>query len=117
MIRTNEGRNGMKSCKDCPLYKDCKKVCLEVSQYINQDENEDAWIKIRFTNKIEIRPNAKMKESVSTTEVILQNYFIDRMKPKDIAERYYKSPQYVYRVIKKYSRIMIENIKKAAQNG
>jgi hypothetical protein len=39
------------------------------------------------------------------------------MKPKDIAERYYKSQQYVYRVIKKYSKIMIENIKKAAQNG
>jgi DNA-directed RNA polymerase specialized sigma subunit len=47
----------------------------------------------------------------------LQNYFIDRMKPKDIAERYYKSQQYVYRIIKKYSKIIAENIKKAAKNG
>jgi DNA-directed RNA polymerase specialized sigma subunit len=106
----------MESCKGCPLYRKCKIPCPEVNQYINQDENEDAWLKIRFTNKIEIW-DAKTKESVSTTEAILQNYFLDRMKPKDIAERYYKSPQYVYRVIKKYSKIMIENIKKAAQNG
>jgi DNA-directed RNA polymerase specialized sigma subunit len=105
------------SCKDCVHYKYCHRPCIAVLQYISQDENEDAWLKIKFTNKIEIRPNAKMKESVSTTEVILQNYFIDRMKPKDIAERYYKSQQYVYRIIKKYSKIMIENIKKAAQNG
>jgi DNA-directed RNA polymerase specialized sigma subunit len=105
------------NCKDCVHYKYCHRPCIAVSKYINQDENEDAWLKIKFTNKIEIRPNAKMKESVSTTEVILQNYFIDRMKPKDIAERYYKSQQYVYRIIKKYSKIIAENIKKAAKNG
>ena len=112
----SEGRYNMESCKGCPLYHKCKIPCPEVNEYINQDENEDAWLKIHFTNKIEVW-DAKTKESVSTTEAILQNYFLDRMKPKDIAERYYKSQQYVYRIIKKYSKIMIENIKKAAQNG
>jgi DNA-directed RNA polymerase specialized sigma subunit len=105
------------SCKDCSHYKYCKKPCIAVLQYINQDENEEAWVRIRFTDKIEAKGNIKGKEAVSTTEVILQNYFIDRMKPKDIAERYYKSQQYVYRIIKKYSKIIAENIKKAAQNG
>lgn len=105
------------NCKDCVHYKYCHRPCIAVLQYINQDENEEAWVRIRFTDKIEAKGNIKGKEAVSTTEVILQNYFIDRMKPKDIAEKYYKSKQYVYRIIKKYSKIMIENIKKAAQNG
>lgn len=107
----------MMTCKPCPLYKTCRKPCGLIDDYINQDENIEAWEKISFTNKIEQIGDAKMRDSVSTTEAILQNYFLDRMTPKEIAEKNYKSQQYVYKVIKKYSVIIAENIKKAAENG
>jgi DNA-directed RNA polymerase specialized sigma subunit len=107
----------MKQCTDCLEYKQCKEPCREVEAYINQDDNADAWIKIRPSEHIEQWGAAKMPDNVSTTEVILQNYFIDRMQPKEIAEKHYKSKQYVYRIIKKYSAIITENIKKAAKTG
>lgn len=105
----------MKQCTECPDYKSCKEPCSEVEAFINQDENPNAWLKIRPSEHIEQWGCTKMPDNVSTTEAILQNYFIDRMKPKDIADRYYKSQQYVYYVIKKYSKIITENIKKSVK--
>jgi hypothetical protein len=54
-----------------------------------------------------------MPDGVGTTEAILQNYFIDRMTTKEIAEHYNKSQRYINKTIKHYKSILIENIKKS----
>lgn len=102
------------NCQECKHYLNCRQPCQEIDDFINQDDNEDAWLKIRFTDKIE-RCDLKNRDGVSTTEAILQNYFIDRMEPKEIAEKYFKSRQYVYWVIKKYTSIIAANIKKSVK--
>jgi hypothetical protein len=88
--------------------------CEQVEDYINQDYNEDDWLKISFTDRIE-GYEMKTKDTVSTTEAILQNYFIDRMNPKEIAEKHYKSQQYIYWLIKKYTVLIANAIKKACK--
>jgi hypothetical protein len=85
--------------------------------YVNQDANDEAWSQIRPNDYIDSWGNINMPDILSTTETILQNYFLDRMKPQDIAERHYKSKQYVYYVIHKYTKIISQNIKKSVKNG
>jgi DNA-directed RNA polymerase specialized sigma subunit len=106
----------MRPCNQCRKYIKCHHLCSKAEKYTSQDDDEEQWLKIRFTDKIEACGDGKMTDKVSTTEAMLQNYFIDRMKPKEIAERYYKSQQYVYWVIKKYSKVMIHYIKKSIEN-
>ena len=101
-------------CSSCTKRKYCKSPCEPVERYINQDNNDDTWMNVVFTERIE-QIQCKNREGVSITEAILQNYFLDRMKPKEISEKYYKSQQYVYWVIKKYSKIIAENIKKSVK--
>lgn len=108
-----------KSCLNCSKRPKCTSICSSAEEYIGQDYNEEVWLNISFTDrtdKLEPCKVKKMMDKVSTTEAILQNYFLDRMKPQDIAKRYYKSPQYVYWLIKKYSKIIAENIKKSTES-
>ncbi len=104
-------------CEKCNKRTKCKALCLEAEDYINQDINPDSWIKIKPSASIERRQVTTMPDSVSTTEIILQNYFIDRMTPGEIADNLYKSRQYIYKVINKYSLILKQNIQKTARKG
>jgi hypothetical protein len=83
--------------------------------YANQDNNDDAWRQIVIMEEIEECPS-RLCEGVSTTEAILQNYFIDRIEVKKIAERYYKSRQYIHYIIRKHKIRMAEIIKKSVEN-
>ena len=98
------------NCNECSKYLKCRTPCNKVEDYINQDNDEEQWLNISFTDRIEVF-EVKSKDTVSTTEAILQNYFIDRMTPKEIAEKHYKSQQYVYWVIKKYTVLIAKAIK------
>lgn len=103
----------MIDCIQCVKKKKCITLCAEAEAYVNQDNRDDtAWIKIKPKAYIDQMKGVKM-EGVTTTEAILQNYFVDRMDPKDIAKKYYKSTQYVYWLIKKYKAIIADNIKKS----
>lgn len=104
----------MVSCDDCPAKIKCNKLCTKMEIYVNQDNNEEAWMRIKPKAYIE-KYQKVIFPSLSTTEVILQNYFIDRMEIKEIAESHCKSRQYVHRVVKKYTGILIDNIKKSAK--
>jgi DNA-directed RNA polymerase specialized sigma subunit len=98
-------------CCDCPYFKHCKSLCPEAESYADQDNHPEAWFKIKSTDKIEmIQPT--FPEKLSTTEIILQFYFIDRMDVREIAKKTFKSRQYVHRIIKRYSQIIKQTIKK-----
>jgi hypothetical protein len=92
----------------------CKSPCKAIEEYIAQDTNDEQWLNIYFTDRIEVY-EMESKETVSTTEVILQNYFIDRMSPKEIAEKHYKSQQYIYWLIKKYTVLIAKAIKQSCK--
>lgn len=98
------------NCQDCPKYLKCRQLCPDAEKYVSQDETQ--WQKICFTVQIE-EMEIKPMSGLSTTEAILQNYFIERTEPKEIAKNLKISKQYVYRVIKKYSEIIKKNIKKS----
>jgi hypothetical protein len=99
-------------CPTCNKYTKCQKLCLQAERYINQDEDPDHWDKIKPVAYIE-QCNKKTQPNLSTSEIILCNYFIDRMEVKEIAILHYKSRQYVHRLIKKYTQLIIKNIKKS----
>ena len=103
-------------CMKCQHYKYCKKPCPAALEYIDQDNVDKSWRDIDLTNTIDqYRPSEAAK--LSTTENILIDYFINAMKPVDIAQKHYKSRQYVHKIIKKYSSLMIVSIKKSTQIG
>lgn len=101
------------NCKTCPLYKCCSSLCSDAIAYINQDADPKSWRKIRPTDQIERIQTTKMPDNLSTTEIILQFYFIDRMEVREISNRLFKSRQYIHKVIKKYSNILKQNIQKS----
>lgn len=105
----------VKSCIDCPKREECIKTCKAVNKYINQDDDPELWKNVIPINYIE-DCESKIKQGVSTTEAILQNYFIDRLTIPQIANKYYKSRQYIHKTIKKYSRIMVFYIKQSVDN-
>jgi DNA-directed RNA polymerase specialized sigma subunit len=103
-------------CTDCPKRAKCKHLCYRAEEYVNQDNDDEPWINISSAERIE-QLEAKTMETVSTTEAILQNYFIDRMTVKEIAEKHCKSRQYVHKLIKKFTKILSSNIKKSIKRG
>jgi DNA-directed RNA polymerase specialized sigma subunit len=107
----------MINCTKCPARAKCTKLCKKMEEYVNQDINPRAWNKIRPSENIEKVQTSKMPDNLSTTEIILQFYFIDRMTPQEIANKLFKSDKYVYKIIKKYSDILKENIQKTAKFG
>jgi hypothetical protein len=103
-------------CMKCQHYKYCKEPCPAASEYIEQDNIDKTWRKIDVASDLDqFRPSEA--SGLSTTENILIDYFINSMKPIDIAQRHYKSRQYVHKIIKKYSKLMIISIKKTIKNG
>jgi radical SAM protein with 4Fe4S-binding SPASM domain len=105
-------RYNLKPCPRCKHYKICTEPCGKVDRFSNQDDNEDAWKNVRPIAHIE-NLTKEVPKGLSTCEAILINYFVDRMTPPQIAKKHYKSRQYVYRIIKRYSAIIIQNIKKS----
>ena len=103
-------------CTSCKKRLKCKKLCPSALLYVNQDDNPEAWRHITFKEDI-TASNGKMPDAVSTTEAILQNYFIDRKEVKEIAESYCKSRQYIHYVIQKHKKRMAEIIKKEVENS
>lgn len=99
-------------CDRCRRRNKCVYPCKHVEDYINQDNNTEQWAKMTFTPLIDESGTIEMPSILSTTEIIVQNYFLDRMSIKEIAIMHYKSRQYVSRVVAKYKRIMKENLKK-----
>lgn len=106
----------MKQCPKCKLYKTCTTPCREVEDYINQDYNEGAWMKIKPKANID-HYQPKMEGNLSTSEIIFQNFFLDHMSISEIAKSNYKSRQYVHRVVRQYEKIIIENAKKTPKTG
>lgn len=104
------------NCQDCPKYLKCRQLCDEAEKYASQDEDQTQWQKISLTVQIE-EMESKPMHGLLTTEAILQSYFIGRMKQSEIAKMYSVSRPYVCKVIKKYSALIIQNIKKEVKSG
>jgi DNA-directed RNA polymerase specialized sigma subunit len=104
------------NCQECDKYLKCRELCEQAEKYVNQDTGETQWQKISFTIQIE-EMELKPMSGLLTSEAILQNYFIDRMKQCEIAQKYGISRPYVSKVVKKYSALIIKNIKKSTKNG
>jgi hypothetical protein len=103
-------------CMKCQHYKYCKEPCPAAAEYIEQDNIDKTWRKINVASDLDqFRPSDA--SGLSTTENILIDYFINAMKPVDIAQKHYKSRQYIHKIIKKYSSLIIVSIKKSTQIG
>jgi DNA-directed RNA polymerase specialized sigma subunit len=96
-------------CRNCPNYAVCKELCPIAARYANQDKvnRREIIIKDKYMETRQAKP-----ETMSTTEIIILLYFIDRTPITKIAESLYISRQYVSRIIKKYKSIIIKNLKK-----
>jgi hypothetical protein len=105
-----------RNCTNCRKRKTCTAICDKIEEFVNQD-NIGSWSKIRFTNNIDERIIDTNPKILSTTEIIIQNYYIDRMTVKQISETHYKSRQYIYKIIRKYSNILKENLLKSSKNS
>jgi DNA-binding CsgD family transcriptional regulator len=55
----------------------------------------------------------KLPDKLTTTEIILQLYFVDKKTTKEIMDIVMVSQQYVSKTILKYKPIIVENIKKS----
>jgi hypothetical protein len=86
-----------------------------MQQYVNQDACDEPWRHIVTMASIEDKTTT-IPSGVSTYEAILQNFFIDRLTINQIAKRYYKSRQYVNRIIHTHKSRMIKIIKKSVYN-
>ena len=106
-------RYRVKPCPSCPDYIDCDKPCIKLERFLNHDDGLESWKKITCIPHLNGKHAQEMPQGVSTCEAILINYFIDRLTPAQIANKHYKSRQYIHRVIKKYSKLIIQNIKKS----
>jgi len=100
-------------CPICKDYQTCKDPCPKVERFLNHDDGLESWKKVTTIAHINGKHAKEMPQGVSTCEAILINYFIDRTTPREIANNYHKSRQYIHRIIKHYSKITIENIKKS----
>ena len=106
-------RYQVKPCPSCPEYQDCVNPCEKLTRFLNHDDGLESWKKITTVSHLNGKHAKEMPQGVSTCEAILINYFIDRLTPAQIAKKHYKSRQYIHRVIKKYSKLIIQNIKKS----
>jgi hypothetical protein len=106
-------RYQVKPCPSCQQYLDCVKPCIKLERFLNHDDGLESWKKITTVSHLNGKHAKEMPQGVSTCEAILINYFIDRLTPAQIANKHYKSRQYIHRVIKKYSKLIIQNIKKS----
>jgi len=104
------------NCQECPKYLKCRSLCPDAEKYANQDDDVSQWQKVSFTVQIE-EMEAKPMQGLLTTEAILQDYFIERMKQSEIARKHSKSRPYISKVIKKYSALIVKNIKKEVKSG
>jgi len=104
------------NCQECPKYLKCRNLCPDAEKYTDQDNDASQWQKISFTVQIEEMEQRPMS-GLLTSEAILQNYFIDRMKQSEIAKKHEVSRAYVCKVIKKYSSLIIKNLKKEVKRG
>ena len=100
------------TCATCRKRKICKELCEQAEAYASQDARDESWSRITIIEHID-EYSQKLPPGLSTCEAILQEFFIERLEPVQIAEKYHISKQYVHRTIKKYSGIMKENIKKS----
>jgi hypothetical protein len=100
-------------CPPCPHYRNCTEPCERVTKFLNHEDGLESWKKITCIPHLKGKHAKEMPQGVSTCEAILINYFIDRLTPAQIANKHYKSRQYIHRVIKKYSKLIIQNIKKS----
>lgn len=87
-----------------------------MQQYVNQDACDEPWRHIVTMASIEDKTTT-IPSGVSTYEAILQNYFIDRLTIHEISNKYYKSRQYINRIIKSHKTKMIKIIKKSVYNS
>ena len=106
-------RYEVKPCPSCPDYEACTKPCKKLERFLNHDDGLESWKKIKTVSHLNGKHAKEMPQGLSTCEAILINYFIDRLTPAQIANKHYKSRQYIHRVIKKYSKLIIQNIKKS----
>lgn len=58
------------------------------------------------------RKPSKWPESPTTSEIIFTMFFFDHKTQQEIANKLYITQQYVSKVVKKYKKILIENLRK-----
>ncbi len=104
------------NCLDCPKYLKCRELCLLAEKYVNQDDDVTQWQRISLTVQIE-QMESKPMQGMLTSEAILQDFFIKRLKQSQIAKKYEVSRPYVSKVVKKYSALIIKNLKKEVKSG
>jgi hypothetical protein len=97
------------SCDLCRLKATCKALCPPMEWLIQQVEVEPA--KELPLDNVERQPD-KWPESPTTSENIFCMFFFDQKKQTEIANTLYITQQYVSKVVNKYKRILLKNLRK-----
>jgi len=99
------------SCDLCRLKATCKEICPPMEYIIHQVEVEPAKELPQDNIDYERKPN-KWPESPTTSENIFTMFFFDHERQIDIANKLFITQQYVSKVINKYKKILIKNLRK-----
>ena len=119
-------------CETCEKREFCSELCPEAEAYVNQDYvppydcqtcvnvkycsvdfMESNLCKERNLFDIDIMPKELMEIATkSNEEIIIHLFFIERVKPLQIAKILNISHQHVYKTINKYKAILKKNLQK-----
>lgn len=97
------------NCLNCPLYSSCTALCNEAESYVNQDYIKQIDLLI---GKVEMSSTCLINVTKNKEILIIEEYFFNRKKHKEIAEMIDVSRPYVTKTIKKYKAILRKNLEK-----
>lgn len=95
-------------CSMCYRRKNCKSLCPPIAYLVNQRHTAQK----ERPRPIENEKPKEFPEAPTTSEIIFQMFFFDRLSQKEIAESLYITQQYVSKCVRKHMKIIAENLRK-----